>query len=831
MDACRDFDELKRQVDAAVGEQHHDVVAALLTANARRMLFAGWEPHRKADLAKLLKARDQFRYARRLYGELAADKSFSAQERETFRQQYALCVYKDLELPSSRRYDRALEILEELGPEDRWTAESLGLAGAVHKRRWQAEAKLTALETAYSYYSRGFERAGDPERAYCGINAAFVLDCLAFADRSGEEDTRRRREQARAIREQLVVGFETGELELDVWGAAMLVEAQFGLGRYGRAKRAVDQYLAMGPDGWQRESTASQVAELARLLEVSLQPGGDAAAAIQALVQRPGPMERRARLGKVGLALSGGGFRASLFHIGVLARLAERDALRGIEVLSCVSGGSIVGAFYYLRVRELLQRESDEAIEAAAYDTLVQGVAEDVLRAVQRNPRVQLSGNAIDNWKMAVRRGYSRTDRIAELFDTMLYATDQAKGEPARWRMDDLLITPKDTPSGFSPRYGNWEREAKVPILVLNATALNTGHSWQFTASWMGEPPDILDEQIDANPRLRRTYYGELPPPYRDEPPLLATAVAASACVPGLFPPIQLKGLFDGLKVELVDGGVHDNQGVASLIEQECSTILVSDASGQMDELKAPGRTLLSVAMRSQSVLSSRVRGAQLADLVARERAGLLRRLMIIHLKKGLASEQRNPGTEAHPAPEPWSPAQDEIGDELGAGLREYGIDETMQRALAAIRTDLDSFSDDEAYALMAAGYKMACHELDPALEDYPAPIQADWPFDAMRARLERSLASDPELSVELPVAKERFGKPFRRFWRRRTSGNGSFGRVVRGSARAGAIGAYAVALPVWATVAVPLSAIGAGGTRLYLATIGKVRRNASRPS
>ena len=30
----------------------------------------------------------------------------------------------------------------------------------------------------------------------------------------------------------------------------------------------------------------------------------------------------------LGLALSGGGFRASLFHIGVLARLAELDLLR-----------------------------------------------------------------------------------------------------------------------------------------------------------------------------------------------------------------------------------------------------------------------------------------------------------------------------------------------------------------------------------------------------------------------------------------------------------------------------------------------------------------------
>jgi len=58
--------------------------------------------------------------------------------------------------------------------------------------------------------------------------------------------------------------------------------------------------------------------------------------------------------GKVGLALPGGEFRASFFHIGVLARLAELDFLRHVEVLSCVSGGSIVGAQYYLELRNLL---------------------------------------------------------------------------------------------------------------------------------------------------------------------------------------------------------------------------------------------------------------------------------------------------------------------------------------------------------------------------------------------------------------------------------------------------------------------------------------------
>ena len=58
---------------------------------------------------------------------------------------------------------------------------------------------------------------------------------------------------------------------------------------------------------------------------------------------------------RLGLCLSGGGFRASLFHIGVLAAMAEREMLHRVEALSTVSGGSIIGAYYYLKVKQLLE--------------------------------------------------------------------------------------------------------------------------------------------------------------------------------------------------------------------------------------------------------------------------------------------------------------------------------------------------------------------------------------------------------------------------------------------------------------------------------------------
>lgn len=48
---------------------------------------------------------------------------------------------------------------------------------------------------------------------------------------------------------------------------------------------------------------------------------------------------------RVGLALSGGGFRAAAFHLGVFRRLRELGILWHVDMLSCVSGGSIAGAY------------------------------------------------------------------------------------------------------------------------------------------------------------------------------------------------------------------------------------------------------------------------------------------------------------------------------------------------------------------------------------------------------------------------------------------------------------------------------------------------------
>ena len=86
---------------------------------------------------------------------------------------------------------------------------------------------------------------------------------------------------------------------------------------------------------------------------------------------------------KLGLALSGGGHRAAFFHIGVFAKLAELGLLCRVEVISTVSGGSIVGALYYLHVKNLLEDKPDETITDADYIEVVRQVERDY-RGVRR---------------------------------------------------------------------------------------------------------------------------------------------------------------------------------------------------------------------------------------------------------------------------------------------------------------------------------------------------------------------------------------------------------------------------------------------------------------
>jgi len=67
---------------------------------------------------------------------------------------------------------------------------------------------------------------------------------------------------------------------------------------------------------------------------------------------------------KIGLALSGGGFRASIFHLGVIRRLEELGLMKKVSVISSVSGGSIIAAYYVIEMEDRLRERRDEILKS-----------------------------------------------------------------------------------------------------------------------------------------------------------------------------------------------------------------------------------------------------------------------------------------------------------------------------------------------------------------------------------------------------------------------------------------------------------------------------------
>lgn len=696
-------------------------------------------------------------------------------------QQLALCTYKDEELLPLKRFNQALALLDQIGMRDAQSpgdSETLALGGAVYKRLWEYSGQLEHIHQALALYLKAWSVSMQPhgdtppalsdipvDDGYSAVNAAYLYDVVgsrmrALSTRAGtSRDTAEEwLEKARDLRNQaiakLTAKIETNPgLEERDWVAVTLAELYFGLEQYDTAKDWLLRPAVQERSEWEVQTTFKQFVDIARLHRIPPPEGGTLPAqwhpawqAIHTVLADIGVARALARYrGKVGLALSGGGFRASLFHLGVLAKLAEMDALRGVEALSTVSGGSIVGAHYYLEVQRLLESTSDADIQREDYIRLVRRVQRAFFRGIRKNLRTRALTPLKSVLKMIFSKSFSRSHRLGELYESEIYSgVDDGRGGGSR-TMPQLLVKPFEQPdrTKFKPKFLNWRRQAKVPVLLLNTTSLNSGHSWQFTARWMGEPP-ASTHTVQVIERYRRLWYDQAPKPelraYR-----LGYAVAASACVPGLLDPLVIRDLYPGQTVRLVDGGVHDNQGVDGLIDEGCTFILCSDASGQMGGNRSPSDNVVGVALRSNNILMDRVRESQHQDLQARVDSHSLHGLFFIHLKKDLDA-----------APLDWIKCQDpSIAPTLTTDTP-YHVDRDLQRSLSEIRTDLDSFTEVEAYSLMLSGYLMTEQEFKRLQTEHARTGEKDawggywidaprskWPF----LRLESLIALPPHSS------------------------------------------------------------------------------------
>jgi hypothetical protein len=394
---------------------------------------------------------------------------------------------------------------------------------------------------------------------------------------------------------------------------------------------------------------------------------------------------------KLGLALSGGGFRASYFHLGVLACLAENDILRHVDVLSCVSGGSIVGARYYLGLKYLLETKACDSICREDYIEVVAQVCGDFHVAVQRNIRASALNVPFGTLSPSV----SIADRLGELYEKEIFLRAPGLWDSRNLSLSSLKINPFVTRASTDVTSVQ-SATAKPVELILNATCMNTGRLWCFTCEWMGPPP--FDYSLGGI-RLRRVRYSEAPGPYREIS--LGMAVAASSCVPGLFEPVTFRQLYPDVTLRL--------------LSQDCNFIIVSDAGKSLQFRADPGAKIISTAFRSSEIAMQHLRDERLVG-----RVGMLPPDQML----GIAlSSQQEITLDYLGSPQPHVvPSFPEVKQPIPFFIR---------RHLEEIRTDLDAFSDTEAFSLMTAGYRIAQEKLVHGREfDRPLrPAAVNWPF------------------------------------------------------------------------------------------------------
>jgi predicted acylesterase/phospholipase RssA len=201
---------------------------------------------------------------------------------------------------------------------------------------------------------------------------------------------------------------------------------------------------------------------------------------------------------KLGLSLAGGGFRASLFHIGVLRRLAEMDMLRYVEVLSTVSGGSIVGALYILMLKKRLDAKA--SITRDEYVQLVKDLEKDFVAGVQKDLRTRLLMNPLGMLSVLLSHdGLGR--RMGRIYQRYLYtkavnALGFIQTNPLHnllwpgWMPLPKVRFTQPMPEGIE-EYNKQARSHKgsvVPNFIMNSTALNSGAVFRFSSSEIGDP-------------------------------------------------------------------------------------------------------------------------------------------------------------------------------------------------------------------------------------------------------------------------------------------------------------------------------------------------------
>lgn len=268
----------------------------------------------------------------------------------------------------------------------------------------------------------------------------------------------------------------------------------------------------------------------------------------------------------IGLCLSGGGYRAMIFHLGVLWRLYDAGLLRGVNRISSVSGGSITAGVLALKWRKLSfdpkRAQADFVPEVVAP---VRALAGETIDAESVILGVVLPGRV--------------SDRVAAAYDEHLF-----KG-----------ATLQDLPD--EPRF------------AINATNVQSGAIWRF-----------------MKPYMRDYRVGEVKRPTIP----LAKAVAASSAFPPVLSPVEMRLNPEAFtpgsgmdlqrppftsKVVLSDGGVYDNLGLET-VWKRYQTVLVSDGGGKLQPEEEPKSDWARHSYRVLNLIDNQVRALRKRQVI-----------------------------------------------------------------------------------------------------------------------------------------------------------------------------------------------------------------------
>jgi NTE family protein len=308
-------------------------------------------------------------------------------------------------------------------------------------------------------------------------------------------------------------------------------------------------------------------------------------------------------MGKFGISLSGGGYRATAFHIGTLSALNKLGILKKVDVLSTISGGSILGACFCLSNKPFEEFEQEMKQQLTEKSILTY-----IAKSYRTIPAYMLALCIIGVLLVLPFTEYAWASVFLLIGIIIIIVKYQFRLFPVSQIIEEAY-------DHYFFQGAKLADLVNKPQLVIGSTNIQTFRQFTFSKIKMGDS----------------TYsYAKEPILFKHQQFPVSRAVMASTCVPFAFTPVRIDKEFylqpaDQEKINpmLIDGGVYDNQGIHRLTQKgtyECDIIITSDAGNKLPFNGAYNNVFV-LLLRTMDVFMMRIKNFQMMQNLYRNSA------------------------------------------------------------------------------------------------------------------------------------------------------------------------------------------------------------------